>query len=54
MQYVELTRNVEGKWYLRVVGANGEIIATSETYATKWNARRAAKVNFPTLEVKEK
>jgi len=32
-----------GEWYFNIVAGNGEIIATSETYATKSNATRAAK-----------
>jgi uncharacterized protein YegP (UPF0339 family) len=34
-------------WYVRLVSENGEIIAVSEGYVTKWNAKRAAKKNFP-------
>jgi uncharacterized protein YegP (UPF0339 family) len=34
---------VDGSYYWRIVSANGEILAHSEMYATKWNARRAAK-----------
>lgn len=33
-------------WRLRVKAANGEIIFVSEGYATKWNAKRAARKNF--------
>lgn len=40
-------------WYLRVRGANGKVLATSEGYLTKWNAKRAAKKNFPELPVVE-
>lgn len=29
-------------WYWRIVAANGQVIATSETYKNKWNAKRAA------------
>lgn len=32
-----------GEWYFNIVAGNGEIVATSETYATKSNASRAAK-----------
>lgn len=35
------------QWYVRLVAANGETLATSEGYVTKWNAKRAAKKNFP-------
>jgi uncharacterized protein YegP (UPF0339 family) len=34
-------------WYLRLVAENGETLAHSEGYVTKWNAKRAAKKNFP-------
>ena len=34
-------------WYVRLVAANGETLAVSEAYATKWNAKRAAKKSFP-------
>lgn len=34
-------------WRLHLVGDNGEELATSEGYATKWNAKRAARKNFP-------
>jgi len=38
-------------WYLTLVADNGETLATSEGYFSKWNAKRAAKKNFPGLEV---
>ena len=34
-------------WYIRLVAANGETLAVSESYTTKWSAKRAAKKNFP-------
>jgi uncharacterized protein YegP (UPF0339 family) len=40
------------KWYVRLVANNGETLNTSQGYATKWNATRAAKKVFPTLERK--
>lgn len=40
------------KWYVRLVGGNGEPLNTSQGYATKWNATRAAKKVFPNLERK--
>ena len=36
-------------WYLRLRGANGKVLAVSEGYFSKWNAKRAAKKNFPTV-----
>lgn len=29
--------------YWRIVAANGEVIAHSESYATQWNTKRAAR-----------
>lgn len=34
-------------WYVRLVSPNGETLALSEGYVSKWNAKRAAKKNFP-------
>jgi uncharacterized protein YegP (UPF0339 family) len=39
-------------WYLRLIGANGKTLVTSEGYYSKWNAQRAAKKVFPRLPVK--
>jgi uncharacterized protein YegP (UPF0339 family) len=33
-------------WFLRLVGGNGETLAVSEGYFSRWNAKRAAKRNF--------
>lgn len=38
------------KWYVRLKAGNGETVNTSQGYATKWNAKRAAKKVFPDLE----
>ena len=38
-------------WYLVVIANNGEPILLSEGYFSKGNARRAAKKNFPGVEV---
>ncbi len=35
------------EWYVRLISANGKTLAVSEAYVTKWNAKRAAKKNFP-------
>lgn len=40
------------EWYVRLVANNGKTLNTSEGYATKWNATRAAKKVFPNLERK--
>ena len=39
------------EWYVRLIAGNGETLNTSEGYATKWNAKRAAKKVFPLLEI---
>ena len=33
----------EGGYFWRLVAANGETLCHSQTYHSKWNARRAAK-----------
>jgi uncharacterized protein YegP (UPF0339 family) len=38
-------------WYVRLVSSNGQILATSEGYFSKWNAQRAAKRMFPGLPI---
>lgn len=55
--YVEL-REASGtklwqKWYLVLMGDNGEPIAHSETYYSKSNAKRAARKNFPDTELRD-
>jgi uncharacterized protein YegP (UPF0339 family) len=40
-------------YYVRLVAANGETVAVSEAYSTRWSAMRAARKNFPGLSVKE-
>lgn len=39
----EIFKDSAGEWRFRVKGANGEIVATSEGYSTKSNARRGLK-----------
>lgn len=40
------------KWYVRLVAENGETLALSQGYVTKWNAKRAAKKNFPSARLR--
>jgi hypothetical protein len=40
-------------WYVRLVSGNGQVLSISEGYATKWNAKRAARRMFPGLTVVE-
>lgn len=40
------------QWYVRLVASNGETLAVSEGYTTKWSAKRAAKKNFPNTHLK--
>lgn len=49
---VELHKMGGGRqpWYLILIADNGEITAVSEGYYSKWNAKRAAKKNFPGLD----
>lgn len=32
---VEILKGLKGKWYWRIKGRNGKILAASETYSTK-------------------
>lgn len=42
MLNVELFKS-RSKWYWRLRHTNGQILATSESYFSKWNANRTAK-----------
>jgi len=48
--YVELKENKAGRWYYNVMGQNGQILSTSEAYARKTNAHRAASSFIATVE----
>ena len=39
---IEFFTDKGGKWRFRVKGANGEKVATSQAYASKFNAERGA------------
>ena len=34
-------------WFLRLVASNGKVLSVTEGYFSKWNAKRAARKNFP-------
>ena len=38
-------------WYVRLVSSNGQTLAVSEGYVSKWNAMRAARRNHPGLRI---
>ncbi len=38
------TQNVNGAWYWRIVGGNGEIMASSEAYSSKSACVKSAKI----------
>ena len=40
-------------WYVRVVAGNGETLAVSEGYYSRWNAKRAARRLLPGVEIVE-
>lgn len=40
-------------WRLHLMADNGEELATSEGYYSRFNARRAAKKNFPGIALEE-
>ena len=45
MYRIQVRQGDSGSWYWRVVAANSRILLTSETYASKGNAAKAAR-NF--------
>jgi uncharacterized protein YegP (UPF0339 family) len=53
--HIELHRG-KGRqpWYLVLVAANGEKLAVSEGYFSKWNAKRAARKNFAGIPLQDK
>jgi uncharacterized protein YegP (UPF0339 family) len=53
MSVVHLVKDVRGKWFIRLVSDNGQTLAFSEAYFSKWNAKRAAAKNFPGNRVLE-
>jgi len=53
MSVVHLVRDSKRRYYIRLVSANGQILAHSEAYYSKWGAKRAARRNFPGKQMKE-
>ena len=51
MTTVQIVRTNFGRYFIRLVSSNGQILAHSEIYHSKWNAKRAAKKNFPGLPI---
>jgi hypothetical protein len=40
------------QWFFRVVSRNGEIMAPSQGYTRRWNAKRAARELHPFLPIR--
>jgi len=38
-------------WFYRIVAGNGQTLTVSESYVTKWNAKRAALKSAESLQV---
>lgn len=49
---LELFKGDDG-WRLRLRARNGRILVVSEAYFSRFNARRAARKNFPDITVVE-
>jgi len=41
---VVATKNINGAWFWRLVGGNGEIMANSEAYSSKGACAKSAKI----------
>ena len=54
MNTVQIVRSNFGRYFfVRLVSPNGQVLAHSEIYYSKWNAKRAARKNFPGLPIVE-
>ena len=51
--WIEIFKGVDGKFYFHRKAANGKINSPSQGYATKSNAKRAAKKLFPGIVVED-
>lgn len=45
--HAEVVRGASGRWYVKLVAANHETLSVSETFYSKWNAKRAARKLVP-------
>ena len=54
MNTIQIFKGAGGRqrWRFRVVSSNGQIVAASEGYYSKWNAKRAAKKLHPGLAIR--
>jgi len=41
---VIMKQNIQGAWFWHLIGGNGEIMASSEAYASKGNCKKTAKL----------
>ncbi|MBJ7629837.1 YegP family protein [Weissella confusa] len=41
--YFVIRKSVNNQYYFTITGANNEVVATSETYFTKWSAEQTIK-----------
>lgn len=55
MNVIQLYRGGGGRqrWRWRIVSTNGQTVAASEGYLTKWNAKRSAVKLYPGLAIRE-
>ena len=53
--YIEITQNVNGCWYWRLMATNGQILAHSESYSSKAKCKQTTKsvAKSCNLEVRE-
>lgn len=45
------SRSALRRWRYRIKAGNGEIIAASQSYSTKYGAKRAASINHPDASI---
>jgi len=50
MHYAEVFKDSAGEWRYRVLAMNHRVVAQSESYVTRWGARRAVRKNHPDVE----